>query len=420
MKLLALLPLAASAITVSLDADLKQMKESLRGIAMAAKQEGKQVNQTTIDVVSAMLTSINSTLVTALHQDKASAQATLDAALAAVQACRSARTNSFSGQVDTANTTQQNAHDDFFQCKNGEDAPALLQQKQGKHHRRHHRDDPAGSSTGGVNGTHDYGYNFSRSWHNDGKLSDTSHEVHAHTEEFEKCKLLNDTVKGYTTKVIPTNHSDYCEQHDVNNWTDLFRTNEKLTEQSYAWFSVMDAFEEANAQDYKDKRDDCHLARHRHQVRVVECNRLQHEFESAYCNYANAIDEVCYMYETCYQAQYAVWDGINTTAQNLEDQMKAQQHALEILLCYGNEIMQGETDLSNCDDEHASCDKCDDYCLNYTAPHVEIDCNEELETYRPCSDAWCTDTMGVFFDSAHPLDECVACDDPVLVAWSAD
>jgi len=351
-------------------------------------------------------------LVPALIDDKDGAQSLHDIAFNAVENCRDGpvgRTAVFAGKIATLNATQQTDEDEFQSCKDGD--TSLLQKK---------KDAPV---TGGHPWTDDagthggYGYNFTRTWNDEAKpdaLGATSHESHAVEVHTRICAELDAHVASFNVRA--QNNGEWCETPDPSDWSDAFRTNEDMVTNSHTWFSFMDNFEKHNAAEYKRLRKECHEARHRHQVRVEECHKLQSEFEAAYCAYANGIDEECHTYDTCYDSTYASFVIQNTSVADMEVQFKAQQHALECLLCYGDQILTDKTDLSACDG--VDCVNCSPRLdIDYKIPHPEIPCDEE-EPERPCTDGWCLAKYSGYADDGVPVRECQPCASPSYVDWT--
>merc|ERR1719213_1149073 len=99
----------------------------------------------------------------------------------------------------------------------------------------------------------------------------------------------------------------------------------------------------------------------------------------------------------------------------MEIQFKAQQHALECLLCYGEQILEDSTNLTVCDGQ--DCQRCNELDINYTAPHDEEPCSEEVAN-RPCEDDWCGENYGVYAGSDMPIDQCISCSGATLVNWN--
>lgn len=402
MKLLALLPAVVAGFTLRTeDANIDSMKEVFVGIAKRAKETGQKIDDTTKGVVREMINSINSTLVEALIADKISAQSLRDIAFDAVEGCNTARGAVFSGAITNAQSTATTADGVFHDCKNeGISDIGFLQDIPGNV----------------VSADHDYSYNFSRQWNDEADhhaLGNTSHEHHSQSDMATKCGALDALVRSFD--VLGQDNSEWCEAHDASDFADQFRTDIDMRGKSYTWFHHMDNFEQNNAADYKEKRRQCHEARHRQQVRVQECHRLQHDYESKFCSWAIAIDEECHTYSTCYTSTYGSLESTDSTVEDMEVQFKKQQHALENLLCYGEEILKDITDLSACD--NLACDKCADLDLAYPDPHAEIACAEAVAE-RPCDAGWSIAHYNQYAASEIPIDACNACASPTYEDWT--
>jgi len=350
------------------------------------------------------LDEINSTLVPALIQDKESAQRLHDIAYDAVEKCKTTRTETFDGAIANKDQAQQDAETAFDNCKAIADNPALLQQLRKKN---------GNIPVGGAEGC-EYGYNYSRQYHDEATahaLGNTTDEAAAAADYKAKCKKLDDYVKTFKPK---EQKQDWCEDPaEGADWSDVFRTNTDMWTKSYEWFHYMDQFTTQHAAEYKKLREECHEARHRHKQRVEECHTLQHKFEADYCSFSNKIDETCNIYENCYSNTYAEFEKQNASVAEMEVQFKAQQYALECLLCYGDQILEDKTDLSVCDD--TPCENCEDLCLDYKVPHPECECDEELPD-KPCEDSWVNKHYGEYTrENCIPVDTCVPCEAPVLV-----
>ena len=124
------------------------------------------------------------------------------------------------------------------------------------------------------------------------------------------------------------------------------------------------------------------------------------------------------MYNTCWTATKSTYDLDKEAVEDAEILFKNQQLALEHILCYGAQILADDmvTDLSACD--ALTCQNCDALDITYTDPHAEEQCTEAVGTYRPCSTNWVARHYGEYFGSEIPVNECMACEDPVLNDWA--
>jgi len=418
MKVLALLPVAAAGALLSSHANLDKMRQSLIQLANDRKS-GKidKITEETAGNIRLILTNLNDTLATALDADRVSAQNLLDAAFDDVQQCRTDRTTVFTTAIAHMEEYSGQQSDNFHACKDGNGA--LLQK----------RDGPDGTVT---SANHDYGYNFTRDWTATpdhphpgvtGGLDSTTHEAHARSDMKVKCDALDNLVKSFDHFTNSADHdhtglkaqpNPLCLDTDSDDKFDIFRTDTHMVDTSYAYFKYMDEFEKAHAADYKEKRRQCHEARYRQTVRVAECHRLQHIFENAYCLWANTIDEKCHEYAGCYTGAYATFSTTNGTVNDMEETFKLQQHALEILLCYGDVILADQSDLSTCDGQQ--CTVCASVALDivYTEPHAQIPCDEARGENRPCGEGWCNTNYNEYFGSEIPVDDCVVCSPPSI------
>lgn len=366
------------------------MKESFRAMAVEAQQSGKPISNETKEIVRNMTRDLKNTLEGALADEHASDQTLLNNALAAVEKCATERTKTKTGKVKQAQTTQETASATFHACKNASDDESLLQQAPG----------------------HNYGYNFDRNWthtsNGTAHFSHSEHERHAHNTEFEKCSKLNTTVKNFVVK--EQTQSEWCFEVERNHstWDLIFSENAKTVEKSHDWFEFMDDFEEKNAAKYFQEREECHFARDVHVKRVQECIRLQHVFENDYCTWSGEIDAMCADYDSCYTAKFTIWNTTKFTVKAKEVQRKAQQHALEHIECYSNEILSDKTDISKCD--VPTCSDCSPKLdIVYTDPHGQVKCDEDNKENEPCGTAWLTKNYGMYDNSDIPVDACVKC-----------
>jgi len=404
-----MLPAAVAATSVGLAADLDSMKVALRTIAADAAKSGEPISADVKAVVRDMLDKIEAQVVEALDCDHEIAQDSLDEAWQVIEDCKTARDSDFAGAVADATAAASDSSTDFHECKTGEPVVILgadLLQKR-----------KAGQAPDWGATTHDetdFGYDSSREWKNDTHWSETSHEKHAHDEEEELCTLLNNTVKGFDAKVEKQNDAAYCEPVHPGECGDGEYAFYKKVETSYDWFNHMDEFEKDHAADYKKKRSDCHTARQRHIERRAECSRLQEIFEDKTCAEANLIDEKCHSYKTCYDDAVDLWEKVNTTVAAKEVQFKLQQHALEILQCYGDQILKDVTDLSECNTAAEECVRCPELDISYVPPHDFCPCEEAKGDYRPCGEEWHLAVYGKYYDSDTPICPCTACAAPAI------
>merc|ERR1712203_1163651 len=130
---------------------------------------------------------------------------------------------------------------------------------------------------------------------------------------------------------------------------------------------------------------------------------------------ANTIDEECHFYKDCYDTMKDEWETTTTAVKKKETQFKLQQHGLEILKCYGEQILQDNTDLTQCDDPTKTCAGCSPALdIRYDDVHAFIPGTEELGTFRPCTLSWWNSNYGEYTGLDTPVDDCSSCADPAL------
>lgn len=424
MRVLAFLPVAAA--LVSTHERIESMKATFRGVAESAAKNGGKIEQSTRDAIQGWMDTMNGTLVAALISEKNDYQTILNDAVDAVNGCQTTRTATFANDETgvkahaTARDSARGAHLDSkncgTKCPNVIEGHALLQQWP----------------------SHNYTYDTTRHWGKEGEAAayESSDATHAdeltkttcETVAFDfqkvKCDALDDHVKTLapetpkkwctdntaTTKEmrpVAHPHTTSITQRSWNSW----EAQDEHADNVYVWFNAMDQWDTTHVDAYKAERLACHDARRAHQHRVKKTHALQLAFESAFCAWSNSIDVTCNVYAGCYVSTMGTHAAQLTTVTAAETQLKAQQAALECVLCYGNQILLENTDLTQCDSA-AGCMNCDPLDIEKLVPHTLIACDEE-QTSKPCDDSWTTLEYNCFRAEAPPND-CTACTDPVL------
>jgi len=413
------------------------MKDTFRGVAESAKKNGGKIDQGTKDAIQGWMNTMNSTLVQALIDEANDYQAILNAAWDNVEGCASSRVATFADETSgvkghaISRDDARKAHLDSKNCGTKcadvvEGHPSLLQQW------------PTG---------HNHSYDTSRHWGKEDEAADYSAGSTTHVEELAKttCETLayNDqstkcaTLDIHVKSLAPTPPKDWCtdasatthenrpvahphttaiSQRQWNSWEARDTSNDVV----YTWFHAMDQWDVTHVDTYKAERVACHDARRAHQHRTQKTYQLQRAFESAFCAWTNSIDVTCHVYDGCYESTKYTHGVQLALATTVETQLKAQQAALECVLCYGGQILLDNTDLSQCDN-NAGCQNCDPLTIEKKVPHTKVACDEK-QTEKPCTDAWKTKEYGCFA-AETPANDCgptEACPDAVLPSWPAN
>jgi len=177
----------------------------------------------------------------------------------------------------------------------------------------------------------------------------------------------------------------------------------------------MNSFKDDYVNRYKAEREASHDARRAHLHRVHHTHQLQLAFETAYCAWTNAVGETCHVYQGCYLSTKYTHEHVKGITESVEAQLKAQQGALECVLCYGAQILADSTDLTACD-ANTACENCDPLDIEYKVPHAMQSCDEAgPATEKPCSGTWSANEYNCF-DSTAPPNDCTPCNDQ-SAAW---
>lgn len=73
-------------------------------------------------------------------------------------------------------------------------------------------------------------------------------------------------------------------------------------------------------------------------TKAAECDGKQTDFEQAFCDHSNKVNQVCSQYETCFDTNKQDWQAVNTSVHELEASQKIMLKMLKKVECYINAL----------------------------------------------------------------------------------
>jgi len=139
--------------------------------------------------------------------------------------------------------------------------------------------------------------------------------------------------------------------------------------------------------DYKTERSNFLIACELYEDQEDQCdNTVQPALETAHCDWLNAGCTCCSTFDGCWTRESGELAAETTRAREMIDLIKHQQTALEILICYGNEILSDDAiDFDNCDSK-----TCINDCAQY--PDVSDDTQPRHANPAACAGHFHQDT----------------------------
>merc|ERR1719213_1145282 len=112
--------------------------------------------------------------------------------------------------------------------------------------------------------------------------------------------------------------------------------------------------------------------------------------DDAYCAEQGEIHQMCHDYKLCPDREEGELSTVRATVEKWEDVMQAQRVALEQLICFGNHILDNNTELTGCDDlAQADCTSyTDSPTIIYPAAADRVNCTEPSTARLPCEAAY--------------------------------
>jgi len=192
------------------------------------------------------------------------------------------------------------------------------------------------------------------------------------------------------------NMTDHCT--DVNTYVNDWNSEPHCTGVNFK-FGDSDAvkiymdciceFVDAHKDIYYEKRWNCSEATQDHGDKVKECGNpgKQQLLDDAFCAEQKAIQDMCSDYKTCRDREEGELADIKATVMKWEAVMQTQRVALEQLICFGEHILDNDTDLTECNDlVTADCHgftDCPEITYYEAAPRVK--CTEPDVSRLPCT-----------------------------------
>jgi len=209
----------------------------------------------------------------------------------------------------------------------------------------------------------------------------------------EHCKDVDDYVDGW--------NDEHCDPVD-------FSLGDSDAVEKY--MICICKFVEDHKDNYYEKRWNCTEATQDHLDKKQECCNpgKQGNFDDAMCAEQAAIQQMCRDYKNCRDTETSEMDTTKATVMKWEDVMQAQRVALEQLICFGNHIMDNNTDLSGCDDlSHTDCTKYTDCpMITYHEPAPFVPCTEPDESRLPCTIAYKAKWHWIYNGTDTPPSKC--------------
>jgi len=173
---------------------------------------------------------------------------------------------------------------------------------------------------------------------------------------------------------------------------------------------VCDFFEE-HRDHYYNERTACETAHNLHDIQVAACDTDQGEFEDDYCAREGEVQDACELYDGCRFGAETTYLSVKSETEALEQIFQAQFVALKHLQCYGEQILNNSTDLSNCDSVGDDCEadysgECPQIVYDVLDPFIQ--CAEPTDLW-PCTVNFIIDFYDLYAGSFTPVDDCHTC-----------
>jgi len=211
-----------------------------------------------------------------------------------------------------------------------------------------------------------------------------------------------------------TTHCDHLTAQ-VCNWNDCVAPAAGFgggdTDEVNGFMNCIGSFFDTHKVDYYAKRQNCIDATNNLNAKVAECDGLQEDFESDFCQREDAVENACNSYRTCRNGAQSSYAKIKGEIEALEDIYQAQRVALECLLCYGNKILANSTDLSDCERETTCTALTACPVIVYDAIPPCIACTEP-DAVRPCEGSFINTYYATYESTCTPPQQCTACSQP--------
>lgn len=347
------------------------IRESFRKVAERVKKAGR-IDQNEVDTINSMLAEIDTVLMAALTAERASELNILDNAIMTLNKCTS----------DNWGTDAEHGL-----------ARILIEEQQG-------------AQTAGADNAHSSCRNVD--------------EKAAYDEYVEACRLADEYVTGTLAVQLCPNRPPFEEDSEV----------------VFNYMTCEREFVGAHYEHYKHLHNTC---KHHREVlwpeQVDACNREQNLFRNAKCHEHDVQVMTCSVYDECWDQQSSLLAATRSNAETVENTLRLQRHALEIIHCYGDEILKATTgddglpldggsptiDVSRCEDLQCThCDELDIHPLGTagasgTEPAKQA-CTPDADI--PCTPAWIHYIEGqILHIEDTPLQVCSGnCDGSLYVA----
>lgn len=144
-------------------------------------------------------------------------------------------------------------------------------------------------------------------------------------------------------------------------------------------------------------------------AKMIDCDAKQGTFEATFCTRETAVEDYCGQYRRCRNGAQKTYGEVLEEVRSLEEIYRAQRVALDCLVCYGNMILNNETDLTSCD-EVKECTELSG-CPTITYPTIDpcVPCTDMPNLRAPCTAEFISDFYATYEGTCTPPTQCVSC-----------
>lgn len=210
------------------------------------------------------------------------------------------------------------------------------------------------------------------------------------------CDRVDDYVRDWNTSP-----NDHCATADFSGGD---------SDAVEAYMICICAFVEEHKDTYYDYRQKCIDATAVWVAKKQECCNpgLQSDMDDAFCLEQTEIQTMCHDYRVCWEREHGEHLTTKTTVEGWEDVMQAQRVALEQLICWGNHILDNNTDLNFCDDlAHTDCPYYTDCpAIVYGNALQQAPCTQPDASRLPCTLPYRAAMYGAYMDTDTPPSPC--------------
>lgn len=163
---------------------------------------------------------------------------------------------------------------------------------------------------------------------------------------------------------------------------------------------------------YETQRQNCIDATSVHALKRTECHGKQEDLELEVCSREQGVQTNCELYRTCRDREESDWVTVTNNTRDLEEIFQAQRVALECLLCYGNKILNNQTDLTSCDANMICTDLVNCPVIDYQPIPDFVRC-EEPDDFVPCTAGYEAQYYDEYIGTNTTVQACTTCNPEV-------